>query len=88
MPRIYEEKDRVFTPLLNAVQPDRRARNTIARRIGMGRRWLGLAQSAAKTNAEAARDFLQRARKENPALAISPRWWAAKRSIETADKRK
>ncbi len=84
MPRIYEEKARVFTPLLNAAQPARRARNAIARRIGMGRRWLGLAQSAAKTNSEAARDFLLRARKENPLLAMSPRWWAARLAMNGA----
>ena len=88
MPRIYEEKDRVFTPLLDAAQPKRRARNAIARRIGMGRRWLGLAQSAAKTNPEAARDFLQRALIENPLLAVAPHWWAAKNAIKTADTRK
>ncbi len=81
MPRIYEEKARVFGPLLDAAQPNRRARNTIARRIGMGRRWLGLAQSAAKTNPEAARDFLRRAWAENPLLACSPRWWAAKAAL-------
>ncbi len=84
MPRIYEEKDRVFTPLLDAAQPNRRARNAIARRIGMGRRWLGLAQSAATTNLEAARDFLRRAREENPLLAVAPHWWAARRAINAA----
>jgi glycosyltransferase involved in cell wall biosynthesis len=76
--RIYEEKDRVFTPLLDAAQPHRIAANRRARRIGMTRRWLGLAQSAAKTNAEAARDFLTRARKETPLVILNPRWWAAR----------
>ncbi len=88
MPRIYEEKARVFGPLLNATQPNRRARNAIARRIGMGRRWLGLAQSTAKTNAEAARDFLRRALIENPLLVVTPHWWAAKNAIKTSDTRK
>lgn len=82
MPRIYEEKARVLGPLLDAAQPTRRARNTVARRIGMGRRWLGLAQSAAATNAEAARDFLRRARVENPLLVMSPRWWAARLQLQ------
>ena len=78
VPRIYEEKHRVFTPLLDAAEPHRRARNAIARRIGMGRRWLGLAQSAAPTNPEAARDFLRRAKEANPLLVVSPRWWACR----------
>jgi glycosyltransferase involved in cell wall biosynthesis len=77
MPRIYEEKHRVFTPLLDAAQPRRRLRNAFARRLGMGRRWLGLAQSALPANPEAARDFLGRAKRENCALLLSPRWWAA-----------
>jgi glycosyltransferase involved in cell wall biosynthesis len=75
MPRIYEEKHRVFTPLLDAAQPQRRLRNAVARRVGMGRRWLGLAQSALPANPEAARDFLGRARAENRALVLSLRWW-------------
>ncbi len=79
--RIYEEKDRVFTPLLDAAQPDRRRENTRARRKGMARRWLGLAQSAAKTNPEAAHDFLARARRENPLLIFSPTWWRARFAI-------
>jgi glycosyltransferase involved in cell wall biosynthesis len=73
--RIYEEKDRVFTPLLDAAQPQQRSQNARARRTGMARRWLGLAQSAAKMNPAAARDFLTRAKSENPWLILSPRWW-------------
>ncbi len=75
MPRIYEEKARVFGPLLDAAEPQRIIANRRARGIGMGRRWLGLAQSAAKTNPEAARVFLRRAREENRLLVLSPRWW-------------
>lgn len=73
--RIYEEKHRVFTPLLDAAQPAHAEQNAKARRAGMARRWLGLAQSAAKTTPEAARDFLRRARVEKPLLALSPSWW-------------
>jgi glycosyltransferase involved in cell wall biosynthesis len=73
--RIYEEKDRVFTPLLEEADPNARRGNVRARRLGMGRRWLGLAQSAAETNPEAARDFLARARNENTWLVLSPSWW-------------
>jgi glycosyltransferase involved in cell wall biosynthesis len=75
MPRIYEEKAKVFGPLLDAAQPNRRRRNAVLRRRGMGRRWLGLAQSAARSDCVAARDFLRRARAENPFLLFSPRWW-------------
>jgi glycosyltransferase involved in cell wall biosynthesis len=75
MPRIYEEKAKVFDPLLAKVEPHRRTRNVLLRRRGMGRRWLGLAQSTAPTDRPAARDFLHRARSENPLLAFSPRWW-------------
>lgn len=76
--RIYEEKDRIFTPLLDAAEPHRIAANRRTRRKGMASRWLGLAQSSARTNADAARDFLARAREENPLLVLSPRWWIAK----------
>jgi glycosyltransferase involved in cell wall biosynthesis len=77
MPRIYEEKAKVFGPLLDQAQPERRARNAIRKRRGMGRRWLGLAQSAIGADPLAARDFLRRARNENPLLVLSPRWWRA-----------
>lgn len=79
--RIYEEKHRVFTPLLDAAQPERREANARARRQGMARRWLGLAQSAAKVNPAAARDFLARARRERPLLLLSPAWWRARFAI-------
>jgi glycosyltransferase involved in cell wall biosynthesis len=75
MPQIYEEKARVFGPLLDAAQPSRHCRNALLRRRGMGRRWLGLAQSAAPSDPCAGRDFLRRARKENPLLILSPCWW-------------
>jgi glycosyltransferase involved in cell wall biosynthesis len=75
MPRIYEEKAKVFGPLLAAAEPGKRGRNALRRRRGMGRRWLGLAQSAAATDPAAARDFLRRARHENPFLVLSPWWW-------------
>ncbi len=75
MPRIYEEKAKVFGPLLDQAEPARRAQNAVRKRRGMGRRWLGLAQSAAPTDPAAARDFLRRARRENPFLVLSPWWW-------------
>lgn len=75
MPKIYEEKARVFGALLDAAHPGDRARNTKLRRRGMGKRWLGLAQSAAANDPSAARDFLSRARREDPLLALNPRWW-------------
>jgi glycosyltransferase involved in cell wall biosynthesis len=77
MPRIIEEKARVFTPELNAREPDRRWRNAFARRRGMGRRWVGSAHLTAATNPIAARDFLRRALRENPALIATPSWWSA-----------
>lgn len=73
--RIYEEKEKLFGPLLDAAEPERRAQNQIARQRGMGRRWLGLAQSSAKSDPTTTRDFLARARKENPWLLFSPGWW-------------
>lgn len=75
MPRIYEEKAKVFGALLDEAQPARRASNAKLRRKGMGKRWLGLAQSTALTAPTAARDFLQRARKENPLLILQLSWW-------------
>lgn len=78
MPRIYEEKARLFGPLLAAAQPQRRARNFLARRRGMGRRWLGFAHSARHADRAACLDFLARARHENPLLVFSPRWWTAR----------
>jgi glycosyltransferase involved in cell wall biosynthesis len=77
MPKIYEEKAKVFGPLLDEAEPSRRVWNTLRRRRGMGRRWLGLGQSAVKSDPKAARDFLRRARAENPLLVLSPRWWRA-----------
>lgn len=77
MPRIYEEKAKVFGALLDEAQPNRRASNAKLRRKGMGKRWLGLAQSAAPTDPAAALNFLQRARNENPLLLLQPSWWLA-----------
>ena len=77
MPRIYEEKAKVFGPLLDAAEPGRRVLNAVRRRRGMGRRWLGLAQSAVKADPNAAREFLSRARMENPFLVFSAGWWRA-----------
>jgi glycosyltransferase involved in cell wall biosynthesis len=77
MPRIYEEKARVFGALLDELEPHNRRANERRRQRGMGQRWLGLAQSAAKSDKAAARDFLRRARSEDAGLALSPRWWRA-----------
>lgn len=78
--RIYEEKEKVFAPLLAAARPHDAAQLKCARHRGMGRRWLGLAQSTAQTDPVIARDFLARARRENPWLLLSPRWWRTKLS--------
>ena len=76
--RLYEEKEKVFSPLLDAAQPRHKLRNHLAARIGMGERWLGLAQSAgANSDRVTALDFLRRARNFNPLLLLTPRWWAA-----------
>ena len=77
MSKIYEEKAKVFGPLLDAAEPGRRVLNAARRRRGMGRRWLGLAQSALNADPKIARDFLGRARAENPLLVLSARWWRA-----------
>lgn len=75
--RIYEEKARVFGPLLRQAQPGNRLRHCLARRRGMGRRWLGLAQSAGREDRVIARNLLGRSLAENPLLALTPRWWRA-----------
>ncbi len=76
MPRIFEEKSRIFGATLDELEPHRRWQNHLARRIGMGRRWLGSAQFIAPTNRTAARDFLRRALEENPLLFATPGWWS------------
>ena len=78
MPGIYEEKARLFGPILEKAEPHLRARHRVARRRGMGRRWLGFAQSASRSNRTACLDFLARARRENPLLLLSPRWWSTR----------
>ena len=77
MPRIFEEKARVFGAELDALEPHRRWRNHLARRIGMGRRWLTSAHFIAPSNPAAARDFLRRSVEENPFLMATPDWWSA-----------
>ncbi len=75
--RIYEEKARVFGPLLAAAYPGRRLKHWMARHRIMGRRYLGLAQSAGKTNFAAASGLLRRCAQENPFLLFTPQWWKA-----------
>jgi len=75
--RIYEEKARVFGPLLDAAYPQDCAKNRLARRRGMGWRYLGLAQSAAREDRQTARTFFRLALRENPLLVLSPKWWKA-----------
>jgi glycosyltransferase involved in cell wall biosynthesis len=75
--RIYEEKARVFGPLLAAAWPHRRFRHWLARRRGMGRRYLGLAQSAGGADRALALRFLRRSADENPFLLCALRWWKA-----------
>ena len=76
--RIYEEKARVFEPLLDAAQPERRLRNRLARRRAMGRRYLGLAQSAGRANLASARHLMRLSLRENPLLLLAPTWWKAR----------
>jgi glycosyltransferase involved in cell wall biosynthesis len=75
--RIYEEKAQVFGPLLDAAFPGKRLAHGMARRRIMGRRYLGLAQSAGGTNFSVASGFLRRSAQENPFLLLTPRWWKA-----------
>lgn len=75
--RIYEEKARIFDPLLAALEPEHRHQHAHARRIGLGRRYLGLAQSAGKIDRPLALDLLRRSRQENPWLLLQPAWWRA-----------
>ena len=75
--RIYEEKDRVFTPLLDDAEPNRITANRRARRDGMARRWLGLGQSALTKHRGIAKDFLLRAFRENRFVVAWPSWWKA-----------
>ena len=74
---IYEDKARVFGPLLAAAYPEKRLQHWFARRRGMGRRWLGLAQSAAATDRRFAWTLLGLALRESPLLSLTPKWWAA-----------
>ena len=76
--RIYEEKAQVFDPILDALEPDNRSQHAHARRIGLGRRYLGLAQSAAKTDRSLAWELLERSRKENPWMLANFAWWKAR----------
>lgn len=75
--RIYEEKAKVFDPLLHRAHPAKWLQHTLARRRGMGRRYLGLAQSAARVNAAAAKNLLVLSLRENPLLLLTVRWWKA-----------
>lgn len=81
--RIYEEKARVFDPILAALEPERSREHARARRVGLGRRYLGLAQSAGQSDRVLALELLRRSRTENPANIVSFAWWRAMASIWT-----
>ncbi len=72
--RIYEEKARVFAPLLHEAQPGKRLQHMLSRRLGMGRRYLGLAQlSGLAHRADAFRNLKTSAR-QNPLMLLAPSW--------------
>ncbi len=73
--RIYEEKARIFDPILAGLEPERRAEHARARRIGVGQRYLGLAQSAGKIDRSLALKLLHLSRRENPRLVLHFGWW-------------
>jgi glycosyltransferase involved in cell wall biosynthesis len=75
--RIYEEKRSVFAPVLRRAPPFTRIRHWFGRRLAMGRRWLGLAQSAGPGQRQPAREFLGLSLAENPCLLLAPSWWKA-----------
>ena len=75
--RIYEEKARVFGPLLREAYPRSRVRHWLASRCGMGRRYLGLAQSVGSADRWVALRFLGRSLRENPLLILTFCWWKA-----------
>jgi glycosyltransferase involved in cell wall biosynthesis len=75
--RIYEEKARFFVPILDALEPENRRANARARRIGLGRRYLGLAQSAGKADRILGLELLRRSRQENSAMLLNAAWWKA-----------
>jgi len=77
IPLFFEEKAQVFGAELDALQPHRRWQNNIARRLGMGRRWVNFAKTIAPTNRVTARDYLRRSLEENPFLLATPGWWSA-----------
>jgi glycosyltransferase involved in cell wall biosynthesis len=72
---IYEEKARVFTPLLPAVLPGPSWRRTLIRRCGMARRWRTIAQYAAHHNPVTCCNYLYRAIYENPFIFFTFSWW-------------
>ena len=75
--RIYEEKARIFDPILPAFEPQNARAHARARRIGLGRRYLGLAQSAGKTDRALGLELLSRSRRENRWIVLQPAWWRA-----------
>ena len=75
--RIYDEKARVFWPILCDEHPGQRLHYWLARHRGMGRRYLGLAQSASREDRSLALHFLKRSAGENPFVTLTPSWWKA-----------
>ena len=77
IPRLFEEKARIFGAELDTFDPNRRWQNQLSRRIGMGRRWVNVAKAVASENRAIARDYLRRSLEENPFLFATPGWWSA-----------
>ncbi|MGV3531522.1 MAG: glycosyltransferase family 2 protein [Chthoniobacteraceae bacterium] len=75
--RIYEEKAWIFDPILAALEPGKQREHARARRVGLGRRYLGLAQSAGKADRTLGLELLSRSRAENPWVVLQPAWWRA-----------
>jgi glycosyltransferase involved in cell wall biosynthesis len=75
--RIYEEKARVFGPLLATAWPRRRFLHWLERHCAMSRRFLGFAQSTGNTDRSVALHFLRRSAAENPLILLTVCWWKA-----------
>lgn len=72
--RMYEEKKAVFRPLRRAAE-GWKLRTFLAEHIGLGWRYLQLAQSMSTTDSAESRRFLQRSIRENFLNLIHPRFW-------------
>lgn len=75
--RIYEEKRKVFAPLLAMTEPAREAEFVREGRRALCRRYIGLAQTLGPVEAPAARHMLRRAFREYPGCFFSYSWWKA-----------